>query len=85
MIHTLGEIAKSIGAELEGDAGFEIKGVGTLENAETGEISFFSNRRYTVFRLPPWSMTIPTLDMPLPPDYSIPRRKLQQASIRLQI
>ena len=49
MIHTLGEIAKSIGAELEGDPGCEVRGIATLEQAGAGEISFFSNRRYTAF------------------------------------
>ncbi|MGH8120652.1 MAG: UDP-3-O-(3-hydroxymyristoyl)glucosamine N-acyltransferase [Gammaproteobacteria bacterium] len=49
MSHTLGDIAKTIGAELEGDPGCEIRGVGTLENAQAGQISFFSNRRYTAF------------------------------------
>ena len=47
MIHTLGEIARAIGADLEGDAGCEIRGIGTLEKAVAGELSFFSNRRYT--------------------------------------
>jgi len=49
MSHTLGDIAKTIGAELEGDPGCEIKGVGTLEHAQPGEISFLSNRRYAPF------------------------------------
>jgi len=49
MIHTLGEIAKAIGADLKGDAGCEIRGFGSLEKAVAGEISFFSNRRYTAF------------------------------------
>ena len=46
MIHTLGEIAKAIGADLKGDAACEISGIGTLEKAGAGEVSFFSNRRY---------------------------------------
>ena len=46
MSHTLGEIAKLTGASLAGNPECEIHGVGTLENAGTGEISFFSNRRY---------------------------------------
>ena len=49
MVHTLGEIAKTIGAGLEGDPGCEITGIGTLEKATAGEISFFANRRYTAF------------------------------------
>lgn len=46
MSHTLGEIAKLTGASLAGNPECEIHGVGTLEKAGTGEISFFSNRRY---------------------------------------
>ena len=49
MIHTLGDIARAISADLEGDAGCEIRGIGTLEHAVAGEISFFSNRRYAAF------------------------------------
>jgi len=49
MTLTLGDIAKTIGAELEGDPGCEIRGIGTLENAQTGQISFLSNRRYASF------------------------------------
>ena len=46
MAHTLGEIAKYIDAELWGDAGTQIDGVATLENAKSGDISFLSNRKY---------------------------------------
>ena len=49
MTHTLGDIARAIGADLDGDAGCEIRGIGTLENAVAGEISFFSNRRYAAY------------------------------------
>ena len=49
MPYTLGEIAKHIGAELHGDASKEIHGIGTLQDAEIGEISFLANRRYVVF------------------------------------
>ena len=49
MIHTLGDIARAIGADLEGDAECEIRGIGTLEKADAGEISFFSNRRYVAY------------------------------------
>ena len=49
MIHTLGEIAQTIGAELDGDPGCEIRSIGTLEKAQAGDISFFSNRRYAAF------------------------------------
>lgn len=47
MPYTLGEIAKHIGAELFGNAEDIIHGIGTLENAKNGEISFLSNRKYT--------------------------------------
>ena len=49
MPYTLGEIAKHIGAELHGDVKKEIYGIGTLEDAKNGEISFLSNRRYVNF------------------------------------
>ena len=49
MAYTLREIAKLIDAELRGDPECEIKNVGTLENASTGEISFLSNNRYIHF------------------------------------
>ncbi len=49
MIYTLQEIAKHINAELHGDPDCEIKNIGTLENASTGEISFLSNNRYLHF------------------------------------
>lgn len=46
MSYTLGEIAQLTGANLTGNPECEIHGVGTLEKAGTGEISFLSNRRY---------------------------------------
>ena len=49
MTFTLGEIARHIGAELNGDPGCEICGIGTLEKATRADISFFSNRRYANF------------------------------------
>lgn len=44
--YTLGDIAEQIGAQLFGDASTVIHGIGTLEKAGQGEISFLSNRRY---------------------------------------
>jgi UDP-3-O-[3-hydroxymyristoyl] glucosamine N-acyltransferase len=49
MSYTLGEIAETIGAELKGDPGCEIRNITTLEKAGTGDITFFSNRRYAHF------------------------------------
>lgn len=44
---SLGELAERLGAELRGgDASSEVFRVATLEGAQTGDISFFSNRRY---------------------------------------
>jgi len=42
----LGEIARAVNAELDGDPDCLISGAGTLKNATAGELSFFSNRRY---------------------------------------
>jgi len=46
---TLGDIAEVIGAELIGDPDCQITGVGTLKNAESAQLSFFTNRRYSRF------------------------------------
>lgn len=43
---TLGELARHINAELVGDSECVIHRVNSLEKAVTGDISFFSNRRY---------------------------------------
>jgi UDP-3-O-[3-hydroxymyristoyl] glucosamine N-acyltransferase len=42
----LGEIARSLGVELQGDAETLITGVGTLANAGSGQLSFLSNPSY---------------------------------------
>jgi UDP-3-O-[3-hydroxymyristoyl] glucosamine N-acyltransferase len=42
----LGEIAKRLGCELEGDAQMEITGVAGIEEARTGELTFLANRKY---------------------------------------
>lgn len=44
---TLGELAKIIGAQLQGDAVSIITGVATLQQAQTGQIGFLANSRYT--------------------------------------
>jgi len=47
MLSTLGEIAGVIKAELIGDSECRITGVATLKNACPGQLSFFTNRRYS--------------------------------------
>lgn len=42
----LAEIAKSLGADLEGDGNTEIRGLQPLEDAEAQDLSFLSNSRY---------------------------------------
>ena len=42
----LGEIARKIGAHLEGDAEVVIYGASPLSSAGDGEISFFANKKY---------------------------------------
>ncbi len=42
----LGELAQRLGCKLDGDGGIDIKGVGPIENAQAGEISFVANPRY---------------------------------------
>lgn len=46
MIFKLKEIASHINAELHGDPDCEINQVATLQNAQAGDLSFLSNRRY---------------------------------------
>lgn len=43
----LGEIARKLECQLEGDPGIEITGIATLEAAREGEISFLTNIRYS--------------------------------------
>jgi len=43
----LGEIAQAVNADLDGDPECTISGVGTLQNALAGQLSFLANRRYT--------------------------------------
>lgn len=42
----LGEIAKKLGCDLEGDAALEIIGVAGIEEARAGELTFLVNRKY---------------------------------------
>jgi UDP-3-O-[3-hydroxymyristoyl] glucosamine N-acyltransferase len=42
----LGELAKNLGCELEGDASLEITGVAGIEEAKAGELTFLVNRKY---------------------------------------
>lgn len=46
MVSLLGELAEAVGAELRGDPGIRISGVGTLEHASPQEISFLTNPKY---------------------------------------
>ncbi len=46
MLHTLGEIAEYIGAELRGEPSCQITGLATLPNAECGQLTFLSNHHY---------------------------------------
>ena len=45
-VSRLGDLAAAVGARLSGDPDIEISGVGTLQNARQGEISFLSNQKY---------------------------------------
>jgi UDP-3-O-[3-hydroxymyristoyl] glucosamine N-acyltransferase len=42
----LGEIARSLGCELHGDSNIEITGVGGIEDAKAGELTFLANPKY---------------------------------------
>ncbi|MGA7625271.1 MAG: UDP-3-O-(3-hydroxymyristoyl)glucosamine N-acyltransferase [Candidatus Acidiferrales bacterium] len=42
----LGDIARRLGCEVDGDAGLEIMGVAGIEEAEPGELTFLANRKY---------------------------------------
>ncbi|MES9833783.1 MAG: UDP-3-O-(3-hydroxymyristoyl)glucosamine N-acyltransferase [Candidatus Thiodiazotropha sp. DIVDIV] len=46
MSNRLGDIAEAIGAELRGDPELRIEGVGTLQGASSGQLSFLSNTAY---------------------------------------
>ena len=42
----LGEIARKLGCEVQGDAALEITGVAGIEEAQAGELTFLVNRKY---------------------------------------
>jgi len=46
MALTLGELAQQLGVELRGDPDARVSGVGTLQRAKAGELSFLANPRY---------------------------------------
>lgn len=43
---TLGELAAELGAELRGDPGYRVSGLGTLQGAGPDQLSFLANPRY---------------------------------------
>ncbi len=45
----LGELAKIVGGNIEGDANVEINGVAGIREAKTGDITFVANPRYEAF------------------------------------
>lgn len=47
MNYTLAEIANKIGASVHGDEQSEITGISTLNNANTGDIAFLANSKYS--------------------------------------
>lgn len=46
MSFKLGELAKVLGAQVEGDADCRIEGVATLDHAQPGELAFLANSKY---------------------------------------
>jgi len=44
--HTLGDLARRLGAELQGDANCEITGLATLQEAQLGQLGFLANPVY---------------------------------------
>lgn len=46
LVFSLEEVAKFIGAELRGDAAIQVNGVGTIETAKPGQITFLTNVKY---------------------------------------
>lgn len=45
-VYTLAELASHLGGEVQGDPQYKVCGLATLEEAGTGELSFFANARY---------------------------------------
>lgn len=46
IVFTLGQLAETLGATLRGDADTEIRGLGTLHDAQPTELSFLANPQY---------------------------------------
>lgn len=46
---TLGELAKKLGVELQGDPNVQITGLGTLRSAQPGDITLFTSSQYKAF------------------------------------
>lgn len=44
--YTLGELAERLGCRLQGDAALRVSGLGSLDAAESGELSFLANRKF---------------------------------------
>lgn len=44
--YTLGELAERLGCQLRGDAALVVTGIGSLESACAGQISFLANRKF---------------------------------------
>ncbi|BES70813.1 UDP-3-O-(3-hydroxymyristoyl)glucosamine N-acyltransferase [Marinobacter nanhaiticus D15-8W] len=45
-VHSLGEIAQALGAELVGDADVKVDGIATLQSARAGRVAFLANPAY---------------------------------------
>lgn len=48
---TLQQLAEELGAELHGDGGVEVTGLGTLKSAGAGQLTFLANPRYRPYLL----------------------------------
>ena len=46
---TLAELAAQVGGQVQGDGAVAITGIGTLQSARAGQISFLANSRYRKF------------------------------------
>ena len=44
--YTLGELAERLGCQLRGDGALIVTGIGSLESAVNGQISFLANRKF---------------------------------------
>ena len=48
-VYTLQTLAEHLGAQLHGDGAIEVSAVATLEDAQSGQITFLSNAKYRKF------------------------------------